>query len=505
MAAMEGAGSVAGAIDPSLEPAARFVAGVVTGGRPAAPTQELANMVRVLKTTKGGVQVLSDLLKKSGMDDTEIQGNLAKLNMDAPGTANLMDVNPAALQAGERVYAKGDTGKTLLNKALTEREAGTSGRVEADLRSTLGPRVNKTAQLDALKQRLEAATEQQRASHAQQQQPVESQGIVDEIDADLANERTPGIRNKLQQIRDSLHVWDQQGKVGGVLDPSSKPVLSTRQAIKDMINDAKQAGRSHEYGLLSKYYDMINKQLDPANPALRAADAEIAAVKKEEEAFDFGRKNVITKGDETFSPEEFAGKWNTMGEAERAQARAGLTRKIDQMVGLKSNDRVALKEAIAGKGKWNHQKIAQIIGQENADKLVGSLEREATFQNTANRVMQNSKTAETYDPDKGHPVAEGVKSIATKVGAGAGLGGWAGALGGLVLGGVHRGASAIGDAVTASRRTELARLLASGHTDEVMRAIAAMRNVRGLQGMQPDRMLGVIGAAGASQDREDRR
>lgn len=500
MAAMEGVGSAAGAISPALETPARFVTAVLTGGRRTGPTRELADAVSTLGSTEGGVAALSRMLRESGMGDAEIRAKLADLGLDA----NLMDVNPAALQAGGQIYAKGGTGRNILHEELTARDVGTQARTQTDLRQSLGPEVNETAQLEALQQRLRDLGQEQRQTHTAQMQPADLTSIVDDIDVRLGTEKSPEVRRALEQVRANLHVRKTAPNQPDVTEVASEPILSARQAIDEVLYDAKTGQLKEGLGrktvqALTDLRAKINEQLDTANPTLRAKDVEIEQAAKDQQAYETGRSEVITTGRKTLSPEEFAGVWNNMASSERAQVQAGLTRTIDQMVGLKANDRVALKQAIVGEGKWNHQKIATIIGEENAANLVRTLQREATFQDTLNRVTRNSETAgRQSDIGLGEHPGTGAmrKGMALTAAGGLLAGPWA-ALVGAPLAVVDRALSAGGEGLMAGRRAELAKLLASGHTDQILKAIELLRQT-GLKPPSPS-------AASAASQQEERR
>jgi hypothetical protein len=436
MTATEVGGQAAKRIDPALEAPVRFIAGLITGGRTTGPTRELADAATLLNTTRGGVKAIYDVLRESGMPDAEIRANLSRYGVDA----NLMDVNPGALQAGERVYAKSGEGRTVLHEELTARDERAMPRTEADLRANLGPSINEDVHVKALEDRLSQLGQQQRQTHASQVASGEPgiQSIIDDIDARLLDEKSPSVIAALEQTKRSLMVKKTQPNQPDQPEAASKPILGARQAIDEHLYDANGQvkagiGRKEKQALLD-IRAKINEVLDTANPTLRAKDVEI------EQAFTTGREDVLNQNmGKAISPEEFNVRWAAMAPSERTQVLAGMTRTIDEAVGLKANERVALKKVITGEGKWNHRKIATIVGQDKADALLNTLERESAFENTSRRVMQNSKTAETQDLTEGHPVTETMKDITTKAAAGGALAGVTGAIGGAVVGGATRG------------------------------------------------------------------
>lgn len=496
MAATEGAGEIAHNVAPDLEPAVRLLAGVLTAGRPLAPTRELAAAADALNVSQGGVRALADMLRKTGMPEAELRAKLGELGVDA----NLMDANPGVLQAGQQIYSKGGVGRDVLAETLTARDRQGAGDTQVSLRRNLGPEVNETATLDALQQRLSDLGEQQRqAARSGQTQPADVSSIVQEIDTRLATEKSPEVRRALEQMRDQLHIKKTAPTQPDVTETASEPILSTRQAIDESLYDASGQlkagiGRKEKQARLD-VRSKINEQLDVANPTLRAKDAEIEAAAKEKQAYGTGRDDVISKGGKTASPEEFAQVWDKMSTGERQTALKGLTRTIDEIVGTTGNDRVALKKIITGEGKWNHQKIAQVIGEEKAADLMRTLERQSVFQNTKNKVMENSKTAETTVPDT-DPASIALARKAAKFGAGGGVvGGPVGAGLGMLAAGVDSALGGFGQRHLANLRGDLSRLISSGAVDEVLRARDLADRTRGLTTQR------LLGAAGAAEDR----
>jgi hypothetical protein len=500
MAATEVAGRGAGAIDPALEAPVRFLTGIITGGRPTAPTAELADAVRTLNSTRGGVETLTQLLRNSGMSEAEIRGRLDELGV---GPTNLMDVNPVALQAGQQIYAKGGEGRNIMHQALTERAAESGQRTDQTLRSTLGPEVDADARVKALQGRLRQLGNEQKQTHAAQTQPADLQSIVDNIDTRLGTEKSTAVRNALQTARDNLHVKKTAPNQPDVMETASEPILSARQAIDEVLYDARTGKLKEGLGrktvqALQDVRSQINDALDQANPTLRAKDVQIEQAAKEETAFKSGRKDVLRTGDKALSPDEFNARLAKMSQAEKDQVLAGLTRTIDQIVGLTANNRFALKKAITGEGKWNHEKITALIGDAKANELLQSLKRESAYENTTNRITQNSKTAETINMEKGYPRLEAVADTLTKTGIGGALAGPHGALAGLGLGGMRYLIDRFGGKAADNLRTELARLLASNETNKILKAGHFADQTRGLT---TQRVGAVTGSAANLEDR----
>ncbi|MDN5006411.1 hypothetical protein ACFQZO_36985, partial [Bradyrhizobium sp. GCM10027634] len=67
---------------------------------------------------------------------------------------------------------------------------------------------------------------------------------------------------------------------------------------------------------------------------------------------------------------------------------------IDRVLGTKANDLQALRSELQGEGGWNTAKIGTVHGQEAADELAASVDRNLKFRDTYNKVVENSQTAQ---------------------------------------------------------------------------------------------------------------
>jgi hypothetical protein len=307
--------------------------------------------------------------------------------------------------------------------------------------------------------------------------PADIDPIIADIDSSLATERGSGAQSILKDVRRMLTIDKTAPNQPDVAQTASEPLLKARQAIKDKLynqdGSPKDIGGGEAY-ILKDLYAKINEALDPANPALRAADAKIEQAGKEGRAFDVGKKDVLrTDPNTAISPEQFARDWAKLGGAEKAALRQGLTAKIDAIRGTTANERAALKRIVLG------EKIAEIIGQTEADNLVRGMTREATFQDTKSGVLHGSKTASTQTFDEQPRFIEGTKSAIDRTAAGGALAGVEGAVTGLAIAPFKAGLDKLGDVLTASKRAELGRLLASDRPDRIVNAIRMLESAPG--------------------------
>jgi hypothetical protein len=467
--ATEGSGQIARGMgaSPEVENAVRLVAGLASGtlGGLRLRSNQVSRAADVLKTNPGALKQVYQGFVNSGKSPDEIRAAFDELGL---GTV-LADIDPNFGQMAQQVYAKPGQGRTIIGQELRGREAAANTRVQAGLREALGSPVSRQAVLAELKDRAAALSPEYEAAHAAQTRPVDTQSIADSIESDLGTRRG-AVRARLQTIRKNLDIpgTDQ-------LDPSTEGLHEARKAIDGMMYD--KAGKPRDMGgdewhVLSDYRAQIDKALEAAGP-IKDVDVKRAQIGKEERAFTTGEE-ALDKTRSTLSPAEFKTTFDAMTPAEQAQVKNGLSREIDRLTGLAENDRVKLKGVIAGSEEgWNYQKIATIAGEENAQKLLKMLQREKTFAETYNRVIQGSKTAETQDLGQGG----GLNAVARDFGYGSiALGPKAGAAAALTGIGKRSLESMLGG-MGRNVNPDVAKLLMSGRGDDIARALQMMQQI----------------------------
>ena len=506
-AVTEKAGDVTGQIAPEYENAVRMVVGAISSPQTLKSADAVIAAALISKSRAAMEALRLAVINDFGNSPQSFAR--AQAALDELGIANgatLMDIGPNLKQGGQQIYAKPGTGQEAIHQKLTTRDEGYGQRFEQDVRGNVGPKVDEDLVIRALDERGAEGARKQRESHPQQQAPAELDPIIDDIDSMLATERGSKLQSTLKDVRRMLTIDKTAADQPDVSQTASEPILKARQAIKDMLWNQDGTPTSiggGEAGILKNIYAKINKALDPANPELRRADAEIEQVGKERSAFQTGKEDVLrTDPNTALSPESFARQWDTLGTAEKAKLREGLTAKIDAIRGTTSNERAALKRIVLGEGKWNHQKIAQIIGQTEADNLVRGMKREATFQDTKSQVLHGSKTAGTQTFDQQPAFIEGAKSAIDRTAAGGAVAGATGAAVGLAIAPFKAGLDKLGNAVTATKRAELGRLLSSGKPDDVLRAIRLLENS---PGGRKSALYGTLMARKPQEDEKRRR
>jgi hypothetical protein len=496
-AAVEGTGQATRALAPEYEQEARLVAGILSGviAGGAETSARMRGALQKLGTTPEGVARVKQLLQEEGMTPQEATAAVKELGPEGM----LLDTGSGLRKEAQQIHAAGGEGRTTLDTRLREREAQTNPRLERDVSAAVGPQLQRQEMLQALKDRAQSVNAEYPEAHRAQTKPVETQSILDKIDSELGVVKSPKIGGILERVKKSLMLRDT-----ATLDPSSEGLHAARKAIDAELYDVngkpKMDLSPEEAGTLKHYRGLIDEALGEANPAIKAVDEKRAQVGKEERAFGRGEEVFDAKRGMA-SPQEFQQTWDTLSTGERARTLEGVNVETWRQLGINANDRTKLQQLLKGEGKWNQQKLATIVGEDKAQALMDALAREKVFQESYQKVVQGSKTAETQRaPARGF--GEAVSEAAPDMLAGGAIGGPGGAIAGsiphlrrFVADRLRRGGG------TGARDAEVARLLSSGDPDDLVEAVRILQGLRSSR--LPAGMLG--GLLARQQEREERR
>jgi hypothetical protein len=255
----------------------------------------------------------------------------------------------------------------------------------------------------------------------------------------------------------------------GNLDPSSEGVHAMRVELDRMIEKAKKDG-GPAYARLTEYRQRIDAELKDIAPDIKSLDEQYSQASKEGTAFDTGQE-IYENPRGAASPAEFGDNWNKLSEGEKARVTEGVNVETWRQLGIQGNDLVTLKKLLKGEGKWNTQKLATVIGKDKVDALWKAIDREATFSNTYQKVVEGSKTAGSLpkQPSADRFAPDAADMVTTMT---------AGPKAGLAQFGVRslkRIAEKLLMADPNKNNAEIAKLLMSNNPDDLMRAVTALR------------------------------
>lgn len=279
--------------------------------------------------------------------------------------------------------------KQIIADILNARHAGTNSRIIGDVDATLGPATTPNAFSQGIKEG-KAALSPLYEQAMEGARAVDTSSIALDLDSAIVNLRGEA-QARAKSIRDMLNV------VGAdELDPNPRTLLNIRQAIDDMyVEDL--GGNTKR--LLSDIRGKVDAELAQAAPGIKAADEQFAALSKQQEAFDMGQ-TMLDSGRTALRPADMAAAVSGAPAEILSSLSSGARAEIDRLIGTTANDVNALKTALKGDGSWNRQKLAQLFGEEKADRLTQILDREVEFTKTFNAAFGNSKTAATTAAQK---------------------------------------------------------------------------------------------------------
>lgn len=480
--ATEGTGQLTRQLAPEWEDTARMVAGVLSGVGTEAGIRGGGKAMAEIGTNPAAVKRVQQLLRESGMSADDVDARMRELGDQSAPIDTGDEAGNLLRQEAAQIHARGGEGRATLDPMLRAREKSAGTRLKDDVAAAVGPRSEEpTATLEALKLRAQEGGKKQQTAHPAQVEPVDAQAVVDDIDSRLGVEKDAGKRKALQDIRESLHIRDQQGTAPGpTLDPSSEGLLSARQAIDNKLYKADGSPRDigqGEAAILKDYRARINDMMEKANPSIRAADAEIHQTKQEERAFNTGRE-IYENPRGAPTEVEFKQTYDAMSPGEKETLLKGVNAETYRQLGITGNTRAKLESQLRGEGRWNTEKLSAVIGPEKAEQLMSALKRERIFQESYQKIVQGSKTAETIGRE-GKSLRQAIANAFPDIGAGAGTGAVMGAPGtGAMLGGLPHLRSYLtqklgqgGPKVDAG----VARLLASQDPQFIAEAMRALR------------------------------
>ena len=153
------------------------------------------------------------------------------------------------------------------------------------------------------------------------------------------------------------------------------------------------AALTRQQGALKMFRGQLNDALEQQVPGYANANAVSAALAHRGEAVNLGTQ-YLGSGKTTASPERFAAAFEPLSLGEKIAFAKGSRGEIERNLGTKANDLQALRGQLQGEGGWNGNKIATVHGQQGADELAATVDRNLKFRDTYNKVVENSQTAQ---------------------------------------------------------------------------------------------------------------
>ncbi len=346
-------------------------------------------------------------------DVARVQAEAARLGPDAV----LADTGPSMLGLAQGVGARPGEGRTILTDALRARNEGTNARVYGDVNAALGPAEDAQAVTNAIVNRRSQVDAINYGKALDNAPAVDTTALLANLGK--AIDQSEGMEKKaLISARDYLMTQKQAAvltKSGAPMyDPVTGEIVTELRAapkdaainlhkIKGELDNVIQYGApglgvpagalERQQGALKTIRGQLNDALEQQVPGYAEANAQSAALARRAEAVQAGT-GILDSGKTAPSPGRFAEDFGAMVPGEQIAFNKGARAEIDRQLGTKVNDLVALKGALQGEGGWNTAKIGTAFGDDAANALVASVDRNTKFRDTFNKVVENSQTAQ---------------------------------------------------------------------------------------------------------------
>ena len=401
--------------DTALEPWARVASGLL-GGVASPKGFEYANGL-----LQGGADGISrgatkPLVKALGIDGPDaVKAQMTRLGPDAM----LADAGDSFLGKAQGVMGV-DEGRAALAKALRSRNEGTVARIGGDVEGAVGPAhpaegdaVAVTKNIIDHRSNIDGINYPAALDSAPD---VKTAHILTQLD-DMIPRSVDMERKALENLRGMLMKTERQPRMDPntpghqAIDSRGNPIfdevkvsqndagiLHKVKVALDNVIEHDQPGLGvpagavkMQQGTLKNMRGQLNSALEDQVPGYAEANQASSALAKRAEAVQAGTKYLGT-GPETPSPARYAEEHAAKSIGEQIAQAKGSRVTIERILGTKANDLQALGNALQGEGGWNTAKIATTHGQDAADQLVATVDRNKKFRDTYQKVVEGSQT-----------------------------------------------------------------------------------------------------------------
>lgn len=135
----------------------------------------------------------------------------------------------------------------------------------------------------------------------------------------------------------------------------------------------------------------VNAALREQVPGYAGTMDQLSALNRQRQAVQSGTE-ALGAGKQAIRPDDFAQQWAAMSPEEQQAFRVGMRGNVDQALGTRANDLVALKGITQGENGWNQQKLGTAFGQDAATGINDAIDRENFYKAQKQDVTGGSPT-----------------------------------------------------------------------------------------------------------------
>lgn len=341
-----------------------------------------------------------------------VQAQMQRLGPDAM----LADAGPAFLGKAQGAALNSDEGRSVLQSALAARNEGTNARIMGDVNRALGPAEDPQTVTNAIRARRSEVDSNAYPAALDNAPPVQTAPILQQLEymipravgnehRALTNLQGMMMTTERRPVLDAegFPQFDNLGHQRFQEVPVSQNNADVLHKVKQELDNVIQydqpglgvpAGAlTRQQGALRNMRGQLNAALEDQVPGYAAANRQSAALAQRGDAVNLGTQ-YLGSGKTTASPDRFAAEFNQLDPGTRIAFAKGSRGEIERQLGTKANDLQALRSALQGEGGWNTAKIATVHGDEAANELMSSVDRNLKFRDTYNKVVENSQTAQ---------------------------------------------------------------------------------------------------------------
>lgn len=431
--------------------------GEIGTGFIGAPIKGMWQGVARLLTSRGvddkAARVILKELEASGMSPQQAEQRLAQLGPEGM----IADVSPGMqVHTGATAIADSGAGNTIAQRLAMRREGG-HGRVSQDLDAAFGP-----PQDPYLVEQATRATQRTTgpAYQTASQYAVDTAPVADLVQQEILRVGPRGPYGQaLQEIR--RVITDRRGN----LVSQGDRVHAVRQQLDMMIEQAQSSGQRQLAAQLGRIRSEVDSSLKGGIPGFAEADKTFADAARQQRAYDQGRTGVLRGGPETMTPAELADIQSRSSVPENMMRQQGTRTEIDRQLSNQRLNPGTTVDRLTSRD-WNDDKMRIMLGQQRAEGLGRTIDREATFTETSGlgEPSRGSRTAQVAAAAQRIYGRGGKSSLTGEIAGGAVAGG--------MMGGAHGAAIGAGVATVNRVRQKIAEVLTRKSSEKTVRDVA---------------------------------
>lgn len=310
----------------------------------------------------------------------------------------VLDTGPNTRQMAQAVAVRPGEGQAIVRKAVADRKAGASQRIDDAITNGFGAKVNLGELItDQIAKRKNLATPIYKAA---EKEPIQ---VTPEIQAvlDTPAGKAAMARAKVMSKNEGI-TWQ----------PDVRGLDMIKKAFDDTIEYGKRQTRgANGVRIITGLKDQLVTAMDDQVPLYKQARS---VFENESEI-----KDALIQGRQIFStnlhPQELERMLSSMSPGAKDAYLQGARAAIADTMATAKNDALAAR-TLFDKG-FNRDKTALILGHRQADDLFQKLSAETKFAHTATKVLDNSETASRLMGQG--PIGQGKVAQAAETGANA--------------------------------------------------------------------------------------